>query len=91
MNTDDVRSSILLIAGMSSTTVPIYVAECAPPHIRGRLVSANIAMVAGGQFIASVVDGAFGSDPINGWRLVQLFSLLPTTRFLYIGRLFMIQ
>ena len=76
MSTDDVISTILFVAGMSSTTVPIYVAECAPPHIRGRLVSANIAMVAGGQFIASVVDGAFGSDPINGWRLVQLFSLL---------------
>ena len=49
-------------------------------------MSANIAMVAGGQFIASVVDGAFGSDPINGWRLVQLYPVTSLghseTRFL---------
>ena len=63
---------------MSSTTVPIYVAECAPPHIRGRLVSANIAMVAGGQFVASIVDGAFSPDAVNGWRYYQLIIYEPS-------------
>ncbi|WAR27047.1 MYCT-like protein [Mya arenaria] len=32
--------------GMMSTTVPMYLAECSPVNIRGRLVSLNIAMVA---------------------------------------------
>ena len=62
---------------MSSTTVPIYVAECAPSHIRGRLVSANIAMVAGGQFVASVVDGAFSPDAVNGWRYTVNYLIVP--------------
>ncbi|XP_053376656.1 proton myo-inositol cotransporter-like [Mercenaria mercenaria] len=54
--------------GLMSTTVPMYLAECSPVSIRGRLVSTNIAMVACGQFVASIVDGVFGADEKNGWR-----------------------
>lgn len=49
-------------------TIPIYLAECAPAHVRGRIVSTNIAMVAGGQFVANVVDGIFGFNEESGWR-----------------------
>ena len=58
----------LLISGLASMTVPIYIAECAPPHLRGRLVTINNLFITGGQFIASILDGAFSYDKVNGWR-----------------------
>ena len=48
-------------------TVPVYIAECAPSHLRGRLIVVNNLFITGGQFVAAVVDGIF--SPINhGWR-----------------------
>jgi SP family myo-inositol transporter-like MFS transporter 13 len=38
--------------------------------MRGRLVALNNASITGGQFIASVLDGAFSYDEQNGWRYV---------------------
>lgn len=54
--------------GMMSTTVPMYLAECSPADIRGRLVATNVAMVACGQFVAGIVDGLFSANQKNGWR-----------------------
>ena len=48
-------------------TVPVYIAECAPTHMRGRLIVINNLFITGGQFVASVVDGAFSKVP-QGWR-----------------------
>jgi hypothetical protein len=56
----------------------MYLAECSPVSIRGRLVSTNIAMVACGQFVASIVDGVFGADEKNGWRLVDSLQIVIT-------------
>ena len=52
-------------------TVPVYIAEAAPAHLRGRLVTLNNVFITGGQFIASVVDGIFSSNKRNGWRQVM--------------------
>ena len=49
-------------------TVPMYIAEVAPAHVRGRLVVINNVFITGGQFVASCVDGFFSNDEINGWR-----------------------
>lgn len=49
-------------------TVPMYIAESAPPALRGRLVTFNNLFITGGQFAAGVVDGAFSYDTTNGWR-----------------------
>ena len=54
--------------GFASTTVPMYIAECSPVHLRGRLVTLNNVFITGGQFVASVVDGAFSWDKKDGWR-----------------------
>lgn len=63
------RIDIDLLLGLTSTTIPMYLAECSPANERGRLVSTNIAMVACGQFVASVVDGIFGWCQYDvGWR-----------------------
>lgn len=58
------------LTGLTSTTIPMYLAECSPSYLRGTLVSTNIAMVAFGQFMANVVDGIFGDDAHDGWRWV---------------------
>jgi len=52
----------------------MYIAECAPSHQRGKLVTVNNLFITGGQFIASIVAGIFSSDYENGWRYV--FSVI---------------
>ena len=49
-------------------TVPIYIAECAPPHLRGRMVTLNNLFITGGQAIAGYIDGAFSYVKYDGWR-----------------------
>ena len=57
-----------LFVGLASMTVPMYIAESAPPDMRGRLVTFNNLFITGGQFAAGLVDGAFSYDKTNGWR-----------------------
>lgn len=49
-------------------TVPVYIAEVSPPHQRGQLVTINSLFITGGQFIASVIDGAFSYLGHDSWR-----------------------
>ena len=48
------RMTLGLAIGVTSATVPMYVAETAPPHVRGALVTANDLMICGGQVSAAV-------------------------------------
>ena len=58
--------------GLSSMSVPIYIAESAPAKIRGKLVVLNVAFITGGQFLASLVSGVFSNDSWPwGWRYVR--------------------
>ncbi len=59
--------------GLASMTVPIYLAECSPIHLRGRLTVADNMAVTGGQFVAGVVDYAF-SYVSHGWRYIIEFD-----------------
>lgn len=52
-------------------TVPVYIAEASPPHLRGQLVTVNTLFITGGQFTASLVDGAFSYVRRDGWRSEQ--------------------
>ena len=55
--------------GMAASTVPMYIAESAPVNMRGRLVVLYVLFITGGQFVATVVDGAFSYLQYNiGWR-----------------------
>ncbi|CAM2098544.1 proton myo-inositol cotransporter [Caretta caretta] len=63
--------------GVASMTVPVYIAEVAPPHLRGRLVTINTLFITGGQFFASVVDGAFSYLSKDGWRYMLGLSAVP--------------
>ena len=48
-------------------TVPIYLAECAPIHLRGRLTVADNMAITAGQFVAATIDYCF-SYVGQGWR-----------------------
>uniref|UniRef100_A0A8C9SAL3 Proton myo-inositol cotransporter n=1 Tax=Scleropages formosus TaxID=113540 RepID=A0A8C9SAL3_SCLFO len=63
--------------GIASMTVPVYVAEVSPPHLRGQLVTINTLFITGGQFIASLVVGAFSYLHRGGWRYILGLSVVP--------------
>lgn len=65
--------AVLALAGLASATVPMYIAECAPSHQRGKLVTVFDLFITGGQFVASIVAGIFSYDYETGWR--YMFSV----------------
>ncbi|XP_057692171.1 proton myo-inositol cotransporter-like isoform X2 [Corythoichthys intestinalis] len=72
------RIIIGLGIGLASMTLPVYIAEVSPPHMRGQLVTIIIVLVTAGQFIACVVDGAFSYMSRDGWRYMLGLSVLPS-------------
>ncbi|KAG7260612.1 hypothetical protein CRUP_008634 [Coryphaenoides rupestris] len=74
--------------GVASMTVPVYIAEVSPPHLRGQLVTLNNLFITGGQLIASLVDGAFSYMHRDGWRYMLGLSVVPAvlqfTGFLFL-------
>lgn len=57
-------------------TVPVYIAEVSPSHQRGQLVTINSLFITGGQFIASVIDGAFSYLDHDSWRYLNTTLML---------------
>ncbi|XP_062928565.1 proton myo-inositol cotransporter-like isoform X1 [Mobula hypostoma] len=74
--------------GLASMTVTVYIAEAAPFHMRGRLVTINTLFITGGQFFASIVDGAFSYLETNGWRYMLGLSGIPAI-IQFVGFLFL--
>lgn len=62
--------------GLASTSVPVYLAEMAPPAHRGRLVTLFVQQVVFGQLVAYGVDSAFAGVP-GGWRYMLGLSAAP--------------
>lgn len=58
-------------------TVPMYLAECSPTRLRGRLTVLDNMAVTGGQFVAGVVDFIFSYVP-EGWRYMLGVAALPS-------------
>lgn len=63
--------------GFASMTVPVYVAEAAPPAIRGRLVTLNQLFITIGILISSVIAGAFSGLKTTGWRYMLALAGVP--------------
>ncbi|KAI2665284.1 Proton myo-inositol cotransporter [Labeo rohita] len=74
--------------GIASMTVPVYIAETSPPHLRGRLVTINTLFITAGQFTASVIDGAFSYMQHEGWRYMLGLSVVPAL-LQFLGFLFL--
>lgn len=62
--------------GLASLASPVYIAEAAPSHLRGKLVTLNTLFITGGQVIAGIVDGIF-STTTGGWRYMLGLSGVP--------------
>ncbi|KAH0622316.1 hypothetical protein JD844_024508 [Phrynosoma platyrhinos] len=88
------RIAIGVSISLSSTATCVYIAEIAPPHRRGLLVSLNELMIVMGILFAYVSNYAFASVP-HGWKYmfslviplgilqaIALYFLLPSPRFL---------
>ncbi|KAI3876361.1 hypothetical protein MKW98_021213 [Papaver atlanticum] len=55
---------------------PVYIAETSPSEIRGGLVSTNVLMITGGQFLSYLVNLAFTEVP-GTWRWMLGVSGVP--------------
>ncbi|XP_052453881.1 proton myo-inositol cotransporter-like isoform X2 [Carassius gibelio] len=82
------RLTVGLGIGIASMTVPVYIAEVSPSELRGQLVTINTLFITGGQFVASVVDGAFSYLPHDGWRYMLGLSVVPAA-LQFLGFLFL--
>uniref|UniRef100_A0A7N0TUG3 Major facilitator superfamily (MFS) profile domain-containing protein n=1 Tax=Kalanchoe fedtschenkoi TaxID=63787 RepID=A0A7N0TUG3_KALFE len=70
------RLLIGLGVGVASVTAPVYIAEASPSEIRGGLVSTNVLMITGGQFLSYLVNLAFTEVP-GTWRWMLGVSAVP--------------
>ncbi|XP_020531909.1 inositol transporter 1 isoform X2 [Amborella trichopoda] len=90
------RLLVGLGVGVASVTAPVYIAEASPSEIRGGLVSMNVLMITGGQFLSYLVNIGFTQVP-GTWRwmlgvsgvpaVVQFFMMLflpESPRWLYL-------
>eukprot|EP00980_Cylindrotheca_fusiformis_P008745 scaffold1869_cov122-Cylindrotheca_fusiformis.AAC.7 len=64
--------------GLASEAGPLYISECAPPPLRGKLTTLfNIAVV-GGQVFAAVLCGCLSYLPSSyNWRIMLAFGAVP--------------
>jgi len=81
------RLIIGLAIGVASYTVPLYISEISPTHVRGALVSINQLAITVGIFTSYLVDLGFANFP-EGWRWMFLVGLIPSL-ILGIGMFFL--
>ncbi len=70
------RVVVGMAIGLSSMSVPMYIAESCPASKRGVLVMLNNAFITGGQFCASIFCGALAATT-EGWRYMLGLAALP--------------
>jgi MFS transporter, SP family, major inositol transporter len=79
-----------IAVGAAAATVPVYLAEVAPAHRRGRMVTINELMIVGGQFLAfainAVINSLFGGASV--WRWMLIVAAIPAIA-LFIGLFFL--
>jgi major inositol transporter-like SP family MFS transporter len=79
-----------IAVGAAAATVPVYLAEMAPAHRRGRMVTINELMIVGGQFLAfainALINSLFGGASV--WRWMLIVAAIPAIA-LFIGLFFL--
>ena len=79
------RVVIGLAVGSASMVAPMYIAEIAPPRLRGGLVSLNQLAITSGILVAYLVD--YGLASSGNWRLMFGLAAIPAAG-LFVGVLF---
>jgi major inositol transporter-like SP family MFS transporter len=79
-----------LAVGAASVTVPIYLSEMAPVHVRGRMVTVNELMIVTGQFVAFLVNTLINDlwPSPHVWRIMLAVAAIPAV-FLFVGMFFL--
>ncbi|MHC8380604.1 sugar porter family MFS transporter [Pseudomonas sp. LB3P14] len=80
-----------IAVGGASVTVPAYLAEMAPSHIRGKVVTQNELMIVAGQFLAFTSNATIGNlfGEVDGvWRWMLVIASVPAVA-LWVGMMFM--
>jgi SP family arabinose:H+ symporter-like MFS transporter len=67
--------------GVASVLAPLYIAEVAPPAIRGRLVSLNQMAIVSGILLAYLVNWALAATGPTGWRWMFASAAVPSILF----------
>lgn len=62
--------------GISSMAVPVYLSECAPPSVRGKLNTANQISITFGEWVAALLGGMVAKISF-GWRILLGAAVLP--------------
>ncbi|WP_041707434.1 sugar porter family MFS transporter [Alicyclobacillus acidocaldarius] len=76
--------------GLASLLSPLYIAEIAPPRIRGRLVGSNQLAIVSGIFIVYFVNAAIVSshttawNQTTGWRWMFAMGVIPAVIFFFL-------
>ena len=76
--------------GAAATTCPLYLAEMAPAHRRGRMVTINELMIVTGQFLAFAINALLDAtikDP-HVWRWMLAVAIIPAIA-LFAGMFFL--
>jgi sugar porter (SP) family MFS transporter len=81
------RLIVGIAIGVASYTVPLYISELSPTHVRGALVSINQLAITVGIFASYIVDLGFANVE-EGWRWMFLVGLVPSL-ILGIGMFFL--
>ncbi|MEO8820688.1 MAG: sugar porter family MFS transporter [Ginsengibacter sp.] len=83
------RLFIGLAIGISSFSVPLYIAEISPSHIRGRLVSLFQLLITIGILVSYLSDLAFANNNnVESWRPMFYIGIIPGV-ILFAGMFFL--
>ncbi len=68
--------------GMASMLSPLYIAELAPSHIRGRMVSINQLTIVTGILFTNLVNYSLRTNGTDAWRWMFGLGTVPSTLFI---------
>jgi len=68
--------------GMASVVSPMYIAEVAPAHVRGRMVAVNQLTIVTGILITNIVNYSLSDNGVDAWRWMFGLGTIPSALFL---------
>ncbi|ACU61055.1 sugar porter family MFS transporter [Chitinophaga pinensis] len=74
--------------GMASMLSPMYIAEVAPAHLRGRMVAINQLTIVTGILVTNIINYGLRNHGDDAWRWMFGLGLLPSLLF-FLGALWL--